>query len=222
MIDQNAMLYDRLKSAKQFEDIMKAVGEYHKVNDFNCQQYVASNRIAIVCRQGCVYCCNLKVDVGPYEAFLIANYVAKHFSADKRAKTVAAISSHVLHLSKITETDHLSINAPCPLLSGNICSVYPVRPFACRAYYALDVSSCQYSFENPADLKEKRVTDHDLDSQWADLHTAVVAIFQQLGYDTTHNELGTALLCSLSDSKAQKRWMNKKKVFVGMRTYQDG
>jgi len=215
------MLFDRLKSAKQFSDIMKAIGEYHKANDRNCHEYVASKEITVVCRQGCSFCCNLKVDVRPYEVFFIVKYIAEHFSPEKRTKIVTALKNHVLHLSKITKNDHLSTNAPCPFLFGDICSVYPARPFACRAYYSLDASSCQYSFENPADLKEKRATDPDLDLQWADVRTAVAAIFQQLGYDTTYNEIGTVLLCSLLDSKFQKRWMNKKKAFVGIRTYQD-
>lgn len=221
MTNQNSTLYDRLKSAKQIKDIMKAVVEYHKLNDLNCHEYVASNKIAIVCRQGCAYCCNLKVDVGPHEAFLIAKYIAEHFSAEKRSQIVNALETHVLRLSKITENDHFSINAPCPLLSGSTCSVYPVRPFACRSYYSLGVSSCQYSFENPADLKEKRATDLDLDLQWGEVRKAVAAIFQQLGYDMTHNEFGVALLYSLRHPKAAPRWASKK-TFGKLRTYRNG
>lgn len=221
MIDQNAILLSSLKSANKIKDIVRTVEKYHKSNDLNCHEYVDSNNIAIVCRRGCTYCCNLKVDVAPHEVFLITKYFSEHLSAEKRTKLVAALKKHVFYLSKITEDDHLSMNVPCPLMSGSVCSVYPVRPFACRAYYSLGVSSCQYSFENQADLKEKRATDRDLDSQWEQVRTTVVAIFQQLGYDTTHNELGVALLYSLQHPKAASNWANKKS-FGKLHTYQNG
>ncbi|MBN2568791.1 MAG: YkgJ family cysteine cluster protein [Deltaproteobacteria bacterium] len=221
MTDQSTMLYNCLKSAKRSDEIINVFSKYHKVNDTNCQNYIFSHNINIACRQGCAYCCNIPVEARPYEIFLINTYMKKHFSTKKLTKTMDTLNNHVQFLSKITKNEHLSINSPCPLLAENSCMVYPVRPFACRAYHALDVSSCQYSFENPSDLEERRATDHDLDSQWEGVRTSVAAIFQKLGYDTTHNELGTALLHSLQDSKVQRRWVNKKTAFVQMHTYQD-
>ena len=213
MVNQNDILYQKLKSAKQFKDIMKTFQQFHKVNNANCQEYVTSHNIDIVCRRGCVYCCYLKVDAGSHEIFLINHHIATNFSVPKKNMIIASLKKHRLQLSKIAGNDHLSMNIPCPLLFDKACSIYPARPFACRAYYSLGVSSCRYSFENPSDLKEKRPTDPNLDSQWGGVRTAVAAIFHQLGFDITNNELGTALLYSFQHPKAVRRSTNKEVAF---------
>lgn len=219
MINQNHILYNKLKAVKQITDITHALDEYYQSNDINSQNYVVSKNIVLACLCGCNYCCNLKVKARAYELFLIAQYIIDKFAVGKREQTITKLNEHKTHLSQITSNDHISTNVPCPLLFDGVCSVYPVRPFACRAYYALDVSSCRYSFENPSDLKERRQTDPDLDSQWERIRGSVAAIFQQLGYDIAAHELGTSLLSSLQDSTNQKRWINRKKAFVGLCTY---
>ena len=220
MINQNQILYARLQASKQIVDINNALEEYYKNNDTNFQEYITAKEIKLSCQCGCYYCCNVKVTTRPYEIFLIAQFI-EAFPVDKKSQIITKLEEHKKALSKInTEIEHWSINISCPLLFDKICSIYPVRPLLCRAYYSLDVSSCRYSYNHPSDLKEKRPTDDGLDKIWNErVVDSVASIFQQHGYDITAHELGTALLDSLQFAKARKRWKNKKKAFVGLKTY---
>ncbi|MDD4874246.1 MAG: YkgJ family cysteine cluster protein [Dehalococcoidales bacterium] len=220
MINQNQILYSKLQASKQIADINNALEEYYKNNDTNFKEYITARGIKIVCQSGCSYCCNIRVDTRPYEIFLIAQHITS-FPDNERNQIMTNLEEHKKTLSKIkTMIEHFSMNIPCPLLFGNICSIYPVRPLLCRAYYSLGVSSCLYSYNHPSDLKEKRPTDSDLDKIWNEqVAGSVASIFQQNGYDISEHELGTALLDSLHSATARKRWKNKKKAFVGLKTY---
>lgn len=221
MINQNEILHARLQASKQLADINNTLEEYYKNNDTNFQEYIEAKGIILACHSGCSYCCNIRVDVRPYEIFLIAQYIMT-LASDQRTQIIIKLEEHKKKLSKIkTVIEHFSMNIPCPLLFDDTCSIYPVRPFSCRAYYSLDVSSCCYSYAHPTDLIEKRSTDPDLDSRWSDrVVNSVVSIFQQHGYDISVHELGTVLSDSLQSAKARKRWRDKKKAFVGLHTYQ--
>ncbi len=212
--------FSALKSTRQLSDIISAIKECYQANDINCQEYTTTKNIRIACHSGCYFCCNFKVDARAYEIFTLSEYITSHFSASEKTQLMTALYRHKSHLSQFTADAHISTNVPCPMLVDGNCSVYPVRPFACRAYYSLDVSSCQYSVATPGDLEERRPTDPELDSQWADIRNSVAAYFQQSGYDVAVYELGTSLLSSLLDSKHQKRWIKHKKAFVGLCTYQ--
>lgn len=73
-----------------------------------------------VCSKGCAYCCYIDVLLTDIEARLIEEETGKKRSTIRR----------------MPSKGHTS---PCPfLIKLNMCSIYNIRPFHCRTFYALD------------------------------------------------------------------------------------
>jgi Fe-S-cluster containining protein len=113
----------------------------------------------VSCRAGCAACCRQLVVVSPLEAHAIAAHVA----ADPALE--AAVLARVAEWrARVAETEGLAerlqrfedaggylrgaeggalelaywaARLPCPFLEGDRCSIYPVRPFACREHHVV-------------------------------------------------------------------------------------
>lgn len=78
---------------------------------------IESKGIKIECKKGCNHCCHYQVLITKQEASLISEYTGVKPKIPKRAR------------------DLFSNPDPCPFLKKGICSIYPVRPLACRGYF---------------------------------------------------------------------------------------
>jgi len=165
--------------------------------DANASEYTATNSVTLACREGCDYCCYLRVDISYHEASFIVEYIRDNFTEKQIADLRGQLKKHVDLVDDMTAEQHEATNVQCPLLVDSRCSVYPARPINCRAYTSLDVQSCEYSFNNPHDMNEKRPTDPRLDDFWAHAKRQI----QNLGsgsYGQDLFELGWILLSQLN------------------------
>ncbi len=77
----------------------------------------------VACHKGCYACCvRESYPVSPLELLGISWYAAEKL--DEAVRTV------VLH-----QMTTFAPPASCPLLSGEVCAVYPMRPLSCRTFY---------------------------------------------------------------------------------------
>lgn len=79
------------------------------------------------CRSGCTHCCHIPVAMAPSEARVIARATGRALS--KRGVKLAARG--------VGRTEY-GYETPCPFLKEGGCSIYAVRPIACRALISLD------------------------------------------------------------------------------------
>lgn len=93
--------------------------------------YVGSH---VACRKGCSYCCHVSVQVSRLEA----QYIAEK-TGHKPVILAAPVYRDPYAFSQTT---------PCPFLRNNTCSIYPVRPLACRTQVNLDIDEYWCKFEN--------------------------------------------------------------------------
>ena len=84
----------------------------------------------VACSKGCSACCKMNVSISSLDAERIA------LKTGRRPAKVSGTRKHAI--------DEFS-GVPCPFLVNDACSVYEVRPFACRAHHSFDSSSywCQ-------------------------------------------------------------------------------
>lgn len=101
--------------------------------------------IVPACKRGCCYCCRYHIVTNIAEAHTLVQYIKRRFSTDQ-----------IVELRRRTEYWHAwdnsrpgrhpvpSVAPPidlfrddpfCPLLVDGACSVYPVRPVACRTHF---------------------------------------------------------------------------------------
>ncbi|MAE44912.1 MAG: hypothetical protein CMF63_08030, partial [Magnetovibrio sp.] len=96
------------------------------------------------CGRGCAHCCHqYEVAVTPLEVFRLAGRIEKTFvAADKEA-----LLERLADIKK-RKDEHPLDRKPremfrCPLLIGDQCAVYEVRPFVCRGANSYSARKCE-------------------------------------------------------------------------------
>ena len=112
-----------------------------------------------VCRKGCSHCCHIAVAINQAEADLIAR---------KTGIKAAKPENRVLEgREKFADAVPFGYEHPCPFLVDNQCSIYDVRPLACRAYFNLDTSPDLCRLDNNRPVLLYRHLDLDMIGIWA-------------------------------------------------------
>jgi Fe-S-cluster containining protein len=97
---------------------------------------------AAACKPGCAHCCHIPVNITDVEAREIGRKIGRTPAGGVGIRTV-------LELYKLQVDDAQSplpgapsmdrpYSSPCPFLDGTTCSIYDVRPLACRVHFNLD------------------------------------------------------------------------------------
>jgi Fe-S-cluster containining protein len=175
---------------------------------------IVRERIRVECERGCSYCCHLRVEIRPHEAFVLAHHVQTKLGAEARARALARIERNLAQIAELAPQAHVRAGIPCALLEDGACSVYEARPAACRKYYSMSRSVCRDAFNDTS-----APLTGEIESETVRLAGNAVALgyakgLEDAGYDTTLYELHFALNRALADPKAEKRYRSRKRPFV--------
>jgi len=107
---------------------------------------------SVSCHKGCengVCCCQL-VPLSPPEAFFLKDFIQtlspkrktqieSHFNLVKEAMDERGLTEKIRGIEHTCEHqllayEYFRMGMPCPFLEGGSCSIYSIRPFACREY----------------------------------------------------------------------------------------
>lgn len=165
-----------------------------------------SSRDALACRKGCAMCCHLRVAAMPVEVLGVLDYLRQQRSPAAMEAVARKVAATAAQLRALPAETLLTVNIPCPLLGEDgACSVYPARPFNCRAYHSLDVEACKQSFAHPDDLSLGHPQSTTLAQTHAGLQEGLRDSLQGAGYDVGQYELVTALDEAISDDGCRAR-----------------
>jgi len=196
------------KKGRDFDSLMKRV---YGVFDALIDSIKLREGVRVDCKNGCSYCCELKVDVSPLEVLYLARMVECMKASDGERVRNAAKARHE-HIQGKTHPQLLAENYPCPLLHDGSCSAYEGRPFFCRSFHAQTVETCRYGHANPHELDASDSQHPDVreagDAVRHEFHTVVA----KAGLDTRTYDLGAALHEALT-SRAANRFRDGKAAF---------
>jgi Fe-S-cluster containining protein len=191
-----------------------AVVTLHRRVDEVLATTIEGHKVPIACSRGCSYCCNLRVQVQPYEAFTLAAWLKRNFEAKRLAEVVARLKANVERTRELGEERRKRTNIPCALLGPDgACTAYEARPAQCRRYHSMDVTPCRAFHDSHDETIEAAM--HS-----AVAHNADVIITQgrhavrAAGLDDASADMNEALLEALENPKAWRRWRDGKKPFV--------
>ncbi len=178
------------------------------------REVIAREKVDLACMRGCSYCCHLRVEIRPHDAFVLAHHIQTSFNAEQRARAMARIDENVKRIALLTPEQHVRANIPCALLEEGVCTVYEARPATCRKYYSVSVETCRNSFNDP----EAPLTG-DIEHEEVRLAGNAVALghakgLEDAGYDAALYELHYALHRALTNPKAERRYRDGKRPFV--------
>jgi len=112
------------------KEVYKAIDEF-----FNAAP--EENKKEIKCKTGCTACCFIDVDVSADEAATIINYCNEN---------AIEIDKEYLEKQAAVGRKKYSELSRCVFLKNDLCSVYPVRPIACRKHWVkTDPALCDFS-----------------------------------------------------------------------------
>lgn len=165
----------------------------------------------LACKKGCSWCCSLEVRVSAPEVFAIADYLRHTLPAEELQGLRARLADLAPRARQASSAARQRLRIRCPLLVDNRCSVYPVRPIACRGWNSTDARACEISYDS---LYVKgvpfSVTMRDL----------IVAIREGLslgakdaGLQGDKLELISALHVALETPEIETRWLAGERVF---------
>jgi hypothetical protein len=97
----------------------------------------------LACRAGCSHCCYQAVGVSAPEVFAIYDHLLQTRSAEELEATADRIRLADDATRGMAPADRLSPQLPCPFLEAERCSIYEVRPLACRGKNSLDAALCE-------------------------------------------------------------------------------
>lgn len=166
--------------------------------------------LQIECRRGCTYCCHVNVIATPLEAARLAAAIGAGRRRDLERAVLAAGET----LAGLDARARLARKAPCPLLAGDACSLYEVRPLACRALVSVSVRDCERHFaKNEAGLRAmpSLLTPRLVASGFI---SGEIAALGDLGLASHLVELTAALALLLGDPTALDRWLGGEDVFA--------
>ena len=155
----------RYPAEKEYDWLTPLLDTYDRT-DKAVKRNLKPHRKNVACGKGCSECCkNADVRINEKEIAGISWYLHEVMRDNK---------DQVMRQLENFEAGQ----EECPLLAGNICAVYPVRPLACRTHYVLG-RKCQ-----PGEDNIDRLFMHPEGS----LHAAAFPMVKLYGYDTVEEQ----------------------------------
>ena len=90
------------------------------------------------CQAGCAHCCHLRVEATEPEVF----HIAQHLRTQPAAAQADALSALQRHVATAALNPTHPTRQACSFLVDDRCSIYPVRPAACRKAHSLSALHC--------------------------------------------------------------------------------
>ena len=103
----------------------------------------------VACRSGCTYCCMFPVAASAPEVLAIAAFVRERFDEERRAALDARVEANISATEGMDMSQRDRVRLDCPFLEAGKCTVYEVRPVACRGYSSYSVEDCREDYEHP-------------------------------------------------------------------------
>ncbi len=174
---------------------------------------IARSKVEVACQRGCSYCCHLRVEIRPHDAFVLAHHVETKLSVEQRARAIERIEENLKRIEALTPEQHIRAGIPCALLEEGICSVYEGRPATCRKYYSVSVETCRNAFNDTSAPLTGEIEHEQVRLAGNAVALGYAKGLEDAGYDATLYELHYALHTALTNPMAETLYRSGKRPF---------
>jgi hypothetical protein len=186
---------------------------YRRNDELNDQTVSdAKAPLSIACRKGCAWCCHQNVEVSIPEAILIA--VETSAPGDIRGSATDRAAEAFSGLNDIARA---KTGQPCPFLNSELeCSIYEIRPFACRSFYSPDATRCEAGYRAVVSgLGDVTVISHGMPQILGCAYRASInGLVKDLGLQHDDVDLVSTVAAIRKDPNLIERWARGEHVFV--------
>ena len=202
---------DALTGTATADGILDTYAEALRRLDGSLEGTLAWTQNTIACRAGCSFCCWLQIDVRAHEVFLIVRHLRQTRTPEALAILRAAAVATLDQTRPMNHEERGRVTLQCVLLQDGLCSVYAVRPAACRRYHSRAVAACEQLWQGadePGEIEFPFVA--EMGRHLANgMHNA----FVRAGFDGFCYDLTSALAEALTYPECERRWLEKEKAF---------
>lgn len=209
--------------ARDPDKLATAVITLHRRVDEALAATISGHNVPIACSRGCSFCCNLRVEVQPYEAFRLAAWLKRHFDAPRLARVVERLRANVERSRALGVEARKRTNIPCALLGEDgACTAYEARPAQCRRYHSTSVDPCKAFHADPSNEAIESGMHEAVAHNSAVIITQGRHAVRARGLDDAPEDMNFALLEALENPKAWRRWKDGKKAFASRHSREGG
>jgi Fe-S-cluster containining protein len=169
----------------------------------------------LACKEGCDWCCYLRVGTAAPEVFRIVAYLRETLSPEELRATKERIIGLEEQRRQLRAGKRADARLPCALLVDHRCVAYSVRPLTCRGFTSSDAHQCELFFKLgkkvavPTYRPQLRLTTFVLDGMRAGVSEA--------GLKGDLLELTAALRIAFEVPDAFERWVAGEPIFAPAR-----
>lgn len=103
----------------------------------------------VACHKGCHWCCHQSVYANSYELHYLSERIKAVIPKERIKRWAEAAEAKYVQTSKMDEVQLSTHKYPCAFLENGACSIYAVRPMACRIYLSTRLDTCLEFFRHP-------------------------------------------------------------------------
>lgn len=201
--------------ARDSERLAVAVVTFHRRLDEVLAASIRGHAVPIDCKTGCNYCCHLRLEIQPHEAFALARWLRSHLSAQELDRVTRRLRDNAQASRAMGAEARKRTSMACALLGPDgACTAYVARPAQCRRYHSMRVETCKAFFENPADESIESPMHPAVAHNGAVIITQAQQAVRDAGLAAENEDMNLALLEALEAPSAWRRWKDGKKPFV--------
>lgn len=165
----------------------------------------------LACKEGCNWCCYLHVSATAPEVLRIADHLRENLSAEELTAVKERVGQTDARTRGLDPVGRLKARQPCPLLEDGRCSVYHVRPIACRGWNSFDAEKCKAALDSPLSGQSAYAPQLACDGGVA---KGLEEALGQVGLSGAVLELTAALRVALDDEGAADKYLAGEPVFA--------
>lgn len=173
------------------------------------------SKTPISCKSGCTYCCHYHVLVTAPEVFGISEVIAK-LPSNQREKIQSRIRSNAKIASTLSADEYIHTNIECAMLDAGKCTIYSVRPIACRGHHSADVTVCKEAFDD-VNSTTQAPKDYAREVIFQAFNNVQIVANHVAKLDTNRYELHAALSEAIDNPASFKRWKLGKSAFPSVK-----
>jgi hypothetical protein len=198
-------LYVLLERAKRDGDIVPPVRLLHTKIEATLN---AGKPLPLACKLRCSHCCHSWVSVPAPEVLYIV----------RRIRAVAPIRDRIAAADGITKNmnaaGRMRTPVACPMLEGDLCAIYEIRPLVCRFAASANAEICRRVFRNASGENIPAPT-RNMKARGA-YALALAMAMQRAGFPHHYYEFNAALARALERDDAERAWTRGEDIFAGV------
>ena len=202
---------DTLAEGKTLPHVITLVEDAVQFAGLLTREHASGEQAA--CRAGCAWCCSTTyVSTSAPEVIRIAEHLRATRSPEELAALVERLARREERIGAMNEERRRYARIPCALLVNNRCSVYDVRPLACRGIISSDAAACEASYRSGWVRQIPNGPRHLGIS--VGVRMGMRKALDDAGLDGAQLDLNAALRIALTTPDVAERWLSGEPIFA--------